>query len=121
MAFTIDKCEIIKYPPEALKAFICRQYEYIDNLHFILNPQECLENPKEYIKIAKKRFKAAGWEGDGEVGLIWVPPFMLKDENGEMIWMFGKTEGEIVWHVKQLNDGTSWLLLPEDLDKQLIF
>lgn len=46
-----------------------------------------------------KAFKLAGWEGDGEIGYIWIPPFMLD----------GGTSGKCVWHVKQSNNGTSWL------------
>jgi hypothetical protein len=46
-------------------------------------------------------FKENGWEGDGNIGLIWLPPFV--GVGGE------DTYGSHIWHVKQGNNGTSWL------------
>lgn len=109
MAYTIEKTEMIGYAPERLKDYEVGAYEWIDNLHFILDPRECVENADAYIAIARQRFLEEGWEGDGDIGLIWVPPFMLKDPKT------GYTKGVIVWHVKQLEDGISWLLFPKEL------
>lgn len=117
MAYTIKKSEIIDYPPEALQDFELLMYEYIDNLHFTVNPKECIDNAESYISIAKERFLKSGWAGDGTIELIWVPPFMLRDEEGKMIY-WKKTKGIIVWHVKQHSDGISWLLLPKELNQQ---
>ncbi|WP_299435614.1 hypothetical protein [uncultured Aquimarina sp.] len=114
MAYTIKKTEIIDYSPASLKDFELLMYEYIDNLHFTLNPKECLKNADEYIAIAKERFLKSGWAGDGNIELIWVPPFMLKDQNGKTLY-WEKTKGIIVWHVKQESDGISWLLIPSEL------
>jgi hypothetical protein len=110
MAFTIKKTEIIDYPPESLKNFDVTSYEWIDNLNFTLSPNDCLKNAEEYISIARQRFLEEGWHGDGEIELMWVPPFMLNEEKQ---WNY--TKGIIVWHVKQLEDGISWLLFPKGL------
>ena len=59
------------------------------------------------VAAVKQRFLQEGWEGDGEIGLIWIPPFVdigLED-----------THGTYVWHVKQQNNGISWLLSPVKL------
>jgi len=52
-------------------------YECMDNLNFTLSPKDCVENPDEYISIAKQRFLEDGWEGDGDVELMWIPSFIL--------------------------------------------
>lgn len=77
-------------------------YQFIDNLQHIIPPKQIFED-SEYELIAEKVCKAfydAGWEGDGDLGLIWLPPFLF--ENGD-------TFGEYVWHVKQDNNGISFL------------
>lgn len=51
-----------------------------------------------------------GWAGDGEVRLMWVPPFMLNNQDGLNPYM-----GVTVWHVKQEEDGLSWILSPIEL------
>lgn len=120
MSYTIKKTEIIDYEPKALNDFELLMYEYIDNLHFTLNPKDCLENAEDYISIAEKRFLKSGWAGDGNIELIWIPPFMLKDEDGKTVY-WKKTNGIVVWHVKQKSDGISWLLIPDELKKELNF
>ncbi len=105
-----DKKKIINYPPETLKTFNVSGYEWIDNLCFTIDPAECLDNAADYIKIAKRRFVKAGWDGDGKVELMWIPPFMLDEQKAANF-----TEGITVWHVKQLEDGISWILHPKYL------
>ncbi len=95
-------------------------YCFIDDLTFIQNPIEVnkqwknnslflgINNLNEVIEFVRNRFVAEGWEGDGEIGLIWLPPFIdigIED-----------THGTYIWHVKQQNNGISWLLSPTELD-----
>ncbi len=54
---------------------------------------------REKLKVARL-FRQAGWEGDGRIGLIWIPPFVIKNSD---------TWGELVWHVKQRNNGSSFI------------
>ncbi|MCF6406745.1 hypothetical protein L3C95_27860 [Chitinophaga filiformis] len=102
-----DKSKIITYPPETLRTFIVQSYQWIDNLNFTLSPEECLKNAEEYISIAKEMFLDAGWDGDGNIALMWIPPFMLQGKQ--------TAEGITIWHVKQLEDGVSWLLSPNGI------
>jgi len=102
-----DKKRIITYPPEILKTFKVEAYEWIDNLNFTIRPEDCLANAEDYINIVKEMFLKAGWDGDGEIELMWIPPFMFHEERKEEF-----TVGVTIWHVKQLEDGTSWLLFP---------
>ena|SRR5260370_28868748 len=109
MSFTIDKTKVITYPPGALREFHVYGYEWIDNLHFVRPLREFLEDPTEYIDVAKARFLEAGWDGDGRIGLLWLPPFVFP--KGQQ----AAPEGVVVWHVKQVEDGISWLLSPIEL------
>ncbi len=106
MSYTIDKKTVITYPPAALRDFRVFGYEWIDNLHFIRPPREFLADPNEYIEIARSRFLEEGWHGDGEIGLLWLPPFVFP------LKLKIPPEGLVLWHVKQEEDGESWLLSP---------
>lgn len=107
MGYSIPKENVIQYKPEDLKNFHLLIHEYIDNLHFTFNPSEFLPNADEYLEVAAALFKEAGWRGDGAIQLIWVPPFVWEEfSNGEAAY------GHVVWHVKQNEDGISWLLSP---------
>jgi hypothetical protein len=110
MSFSIKKTDIIDYPPEALRTFHIENYEWIDNLNFTLNPKDCLSNADAYIKIAKMLFLESGWDGDGEIALMWIPPFMLPYDSTK-----NDFNGVVIWHVKQMENGTSWILTPVEL------
>ena len=103
-----DKSKIITYPPETLRTFSVEAYQWIDNLNFTINPEECLKNAEEYLSIAREMFLDAGWDGDGKIELMWIPPFMLRSSPTAEL-----TLGVTIWHVKQLEDGVSWLLSPD--------
>lgn len=80
-------------------------YMFIDDLSFIQKP-EVLGFPdlNDTIEHVRARFLDAGWEGDGDIGVFWLPPFVLSEADDHY--------GVLVWHVKQRNDGISWLLSP---------
>ena len=116
MAYTIPKAAVIPYPPQKLHEFKLIWFEYVDNLHFGLNPAGFVDNPEPYLDIARQRFLEAGWAGDGEISLMWIPPFAINDIDGTR-HMWTHTHGVVVWHVKQQSDGISWILYPpEEID-----
>ncbi len=78
---------------------------YIDNLCFTIDPKDCLDNAEEYIKTAKDIFLEEGWDRDGQIELMWIPPFMFDGVRTDEFIL-----GVIVWYVKQLEDGISWIL-----------
>src|ERR1017187_2909236 len=45
-------------------------------------------------------FTRAGWEGDGRIEIFQIPPVVLPGSGHD---------GFLIWHVKQTNNGTSWL------------
>ena len=61
------------------------------------------------MAAARAAFVDAGWDGDCEIGLIWLPPFVFGLKQNV------SPGGVVLWHGKQLNDGTSWLLSPMEL------
>lgn len=116
MAYTIPKAAVIPYPPQKLHEFKLIWFEYVDNLHFGLNPAGFVDNAEPYLDIARQRFLEAGWAGDGEISLMWIPPFAINDIDGTR-HMWTHTHGVVVWHVKQQSDGISWILYPpEEID-----
>ncbi len=89
------------------KNYFVYQYHFLDDLSSILDPflyfrpmMKKKEITKD-IKDIKDLFSENGWEGDGEIGLICFPPFV--DIGYENTW------GTYIWHVKQNNNGTSFL------------
>lgn len=54
----------------------------------------------------EKLFIESGWEGDGEVKCMFLAPFFAGREDGHC---------EIIYHVKQSNNGTSWVAVPKGL------
>lgn len=59
-----------------------------------------------YIEKLRTTLKECGWEGDGELGAMMVPPFF--SVNGYSRWF-------PVFHVKQSNNGTSWIASESEL------
>lgn len=88
------------------------EYTFLDDLEFIRPIEEYLQYLSEaekerYIGALKTLFLNHGWEGDGELGVIWLPPFIgigVED-----------THGHYIFHVKQNNNGISWLASTEHL------
>jgi hypothetical protein len=109
MAYTVEIERLIDYPPSAIRSFHCYAYEWIDNLHFLLAPANVLARPESYVAVARERFLDAGWWSGGEISLLWLPPFVFP-KTAEV-----STLGLILWHVKQEDDGISWLLSPMEL------
>lgn len=71
------------------------------------------------ITAVKNIFLKFGWEGDGKIRVIWIPPFL--DQSSDPNY------GSFIWHVKQYNNGTSFLGFKEPiqsarlLDQNVVF
>ncbi|WP_140873866.1 hypothetical protein [Myxococcus xanthus] len=82
-------------------------YEHLDDLSFLRTPSEVFrehgyeENLSPWLQSISELLKKVGWEGDGELRLLWLPPFA--DIGIEDTW------GTYVWVVKQNNNGESWI------------
>lgn len=89
--------------PEDIRDFFVYSYHFIDDRLFFLNASETLGEFSDgyaIINEAEKLLKQHGWEGDGVLELLWLPPFIgvgVED-----------TYGVVCFHVKQSNNGTSW-------------
>ncbi len=94
-----DKTDLIVY-----------SYEHMDDLSFVGSPKTYAasylfeeitdEKIEKAESLVKEKLFESGWEGDGTLGIIWLPPFVLTNPD---------TYGLYVWHVKQSNNGTSWI------------
>ncbi|HEY7157929.1 MAG TPA: hypothetical protein VH575_28485 [Gemmataceae bacterium] len=94
--------------PEAsvIHGYYVYEYTFLDDLQFIKPPGDvfAFEDPvrlNQVTEAVKKKFLDAGWEGDGDIGILWLPPFV--DAGVEDTW------GTYIWHVKQSNNGISFL------------
>lgn len=76
-------------------------FDHLDELTFM---RDAAELPAEVVDRAKEEFLGAGWEGDGKLQIAWIPPFADRDAD--------QGRGAFVIHVKQSNNGTSWILSP---------
>lgn len=89
--------------PEDVRDFYVYSYHFIDDRLFFLNARETLAgfpDGSALVEEAEKLLKNYGWEGDGTLELLWLPPFIgvgVED-----------TYGVVCFHVKQSNNGTSW-------------
>jgi hypothetical protein len=108
LAYSISAAQLLAYPPESIRAFHRYSFECVDNLLFVRRPSELLSTARAaaYVAVARETFLAFGWAGDGEIGLLWVPGFTFPIPTDHRFL------GAAVWHVKQENDGISFLLSP---------
>ena len=84
-------------------------FHYIDDYRCLRPLSEAVEDRSEEQDLRFELaalFLSAGWEGDGEIGCIFVPPCLIGIDDG---WC------RIIYHVKQNNNGTSWLAIPKDM------
>ena len=90
--------------PESVASFYLYSYEWIDFHDYTKPAIEVLRGwskADEFIAALKRRWSEVGWDGDGVVTTLWLPPFCVPE--------LDLTRGLIVWHVKQLEDGISWI------------
>lgn len=90
--------------PHVIQNYYVYWFHYIDDQAFIHLPSNFIydsELEKVILKEVATRFKYFGWAEEGEIGLIWFPDFAWGQSN--------TTVGHLIWHVKQFDNGTSWL------------
>ena len=93
--------------PKLIADFFVYQYQHVDELAFMPLAADVLaHHPRfgEVIEKVKYRLGAEGWEGDGQIRLLWFPPFI--GSGVEDTWGVG------TWFVKQQNNGTAWIASP---------
>lgn len=107
MSYTVPAGKVIDYQPESIRSFLVYGFEWIDNLLFLQDPEAFVgARAAEYLGIAKERFIEFGWEGDGVIQLLWLPSFVFP------LALEVPPVGVVVWHVKQEENGISYLLSP---------
>jgi len=93
------------------------EFEHIDDFRCFKPLSAVFENdPNATAEVAELKrnletlFSAAGWEGDGEINCMFLPPCFTDT---------GFTNCETIYHVKQSNNGTSWIAMPRGVNLQL--
>ena len=111
-AYSKEITELIGYDETAIDRFHFYGFEWIDNLNFLRSSSEVIPDRLRRTALetaVARRFTCEGWEGTGRLALLWLPGFVFP-MSADI-----PTEGVLVWHVKQHEDGISWLLSPVPL------
>ena len=93
--------------PNCISEYHVYSYQHIDVLEYMPSAEAVLQNvpnANEVILAAKNKLSEAGWEGDGELKIMWLPPFV--GAGADDTW------GVAVWFVKQSNNGTAFMASP---------
>jgi hypothetical protein len=96
--------------PAIIEDFDVYTYEHIDVLEYMPLAAGVLAgipNAEEVLEAVRRRFRKAGWEGDGDIRIMWFPPFVGAGVED--------TYGVGVWFVKQMNNGESFMASPVPL------
>lgn len=80
----------------------------VSNVEF--GPEEAEIKEQQLRSELTHLFKSYGWEGDGEINVVFIPPCFTGDDDG---WC------REIYHVKQSNNGISWLAIPTDITLQI--
>jgi hypothetical protein len=120
----------LPYKPSQIKDFFVYQYEWIDDLSWIRAASSLVEDFSRYESEIITLLNINQWRGNGEIGLIWIPPFIADKiiVGGEQVFLdrhpptvplnsnYSWAHGFAIWHAKQLEDGISFLCSPFELD-----
>lgn len=96
--------------PNVVDEYEVYQYQHVDCLEFMPSAEAVLQNVpnrNEVLEAVHRKLRAAGWEGDGTIRIMWFPPFV--GAGVEDTW------GLAVWFVKQSNNGTAFMACPVSL------
>lgn len=96
--------------PKCVRDYEVYEYQHVDILEFMPPASAVLQgvgNANEVLAEVAYALRAGGWEGDGTIRILWIPPFM--GAGSEDTW------GIAAWFVKQSNNGTSFIASPVPL------
>jgi hypothetical protein len=98
--------------PSIIDNFHRYQWFVVDNFDFLIPAEKILDMnhyaSREILDKLSINFSKAGWQGDGIIYMMWLPPFLSED--------FDDCWGEYVWFVKQNDNGFSFLLSENELN-----
>lgn len=102
--------QLLSHPDELMDYYVYT-YMHIDVLDFMPKVKDIIDTSPNSCKLLDRistLFKRHGWEGDGNIRLLWFPPFL--DIGVEDTW------GTVVWFAKQFNNGQVFIASPVPLD-----
>jgi hypothetical protein len=96
------------------KKFFSEELSVHENHHVF--DTDCFERPETFLSISpysltllekvKAAFKKAGWEGTGDLGLLYVKPFTINLPPDKV--SPDKT-GSFIWRLRQKSNGISFM------------
>ncbi|GMV80569.1 MAG: hypothetical protein AMXMBFR7_17530 [Planctomycetota bacterium] len=102
--------------PRCARNYHYYAYEYLDELSFLPSALKVFNGWRCAPKLLKEvslELRKRGWQGTGAFQMLWLPPFVGAGEKDNF--------GCYVLHVKQRNDGISWLASPVTLPFHRLF
>ncbi|MHB0938145.1 MAG: hypothetical protein ACYC6A_17280 [Armatimonadota bacterium] len=102
--------------PEGVEHWHFYAYEYLDDLAFMPSARETFgdwEDGERIIALVEEKFRQLRWDGDGEMQILWLPPFTGAGPHDFY--------GCYALHVKQNEDGISWIASPYVLPFHRLF
>jgi hypothetical protein len=90
-------------PETSFQEYHIYSHEWIDRLTHFEDAEEELKHwalKDSFLNHFRRRFADAGWHGDGKMQILWLPPFADASV---------PTSGFYILHVKQKEDGISWI------------
>lgn len=94
---------------ESISQYFVYEYPHLDDLRYMANAALLLEPgqpQEEVIDTIGELFLQRGWDGEGLIQAMWLPPFVCPE---------GNDEGVLIYHVQQSPDGPSLLASPVEL------
>ncbi|MDM1762754.1 MULTISPECIES: hypothetical protein [unclassified Acinetobacter] len=101
------------------KTLFTYTFEWIDHLEYLKICEK--EVYGENYQFILDNFKACGWNSEGVLAEIWIPPFaigyILKEPLDHGFNLYKNwTHGFILWHVKQVEDGIPYIASIKELE-----
>ncbi len=125
---------LLPYRPDDIKDFYAYYYEWIDYLNMMANPYDVFENYSLYATALREKFLEHQWDENNPIQVVWIPPFVMNRiivggdsallDKYDSLEIFNEhgirssscTVGLFLFHVKNVENGTTIILSPFELD-----
>lgn len=97
--------------PRVVDDYFVYHYQHVDILGFMPEATRVVNwhpSAAAFLERLLARLRSEGWEGDGTLRAMWLPPFVGVGAED--------TYGICCWFVKQTNNGEAWIASPVPLD-----
>jgi len=99
----VERWTLVFGQEQDFPSFRIYSFQWIDDLTRFRDAEEELVGwslSRAFLLHFRKSFAAAGWSGEGKIGLLWLPPFCGSN---------APSSGFHIVHAKRKHDGMSWI------------